>query len=62
MLHGLSNLLPSTRWRAIGVSEAYVFSMGEQLLCRLGVSFDELPLRKVKLFKYFLKIIYRRYL
>jgi hypothetical protein len=29
---GLSNLLPSTRGRAEGVGEGYVFSVGEKLL------------------------------
>jgi hypothetical protein len=38
-LQGLSNLLPTTCGRAKGVGEAYVFSMGEQLLRRLGVPF-----------------------
>jgi hypothetical protein len=32
VLQGLRNLLPSPRGRAKGVSEAYVFSMGEELL------------------------------
>ena len=41
-LLGLSNLLPTTHGRSKGVSEAYVFSMGEQGLHRLGVSFHEL--------------------
>jgi hypothetical protein len=41
-LHGLSNLLPPTHGRPLGVSEGYVVSMGEQLFRRLGVSFDEL--------------------
>jgi hypothetical protein len=34
-LHGLSNLLPSTHGRAIGVSEGYVFLMGEHHLVGL---------------------------
>jgi len=61
-LHGLSNLLPSMRDSAKGVSEGYVFSMGEQLLRRLGVSFHELTQRQVKLLNYFVKIIYRTHL
>jgi len=46
--HGLSNLLPSTGDRAEGgkgVSKAYVFSLGEHLLIRLGISFQELTRR-----------------
>lgn len=46
--HGLSSLLPSMRDRAEwgkGVSETYVFSVGEQLLIRLGISFQELTCR-----------------
>jgi hypothetical protein len=39
-----SNLLPPTRWRGKGVIEGYVFSMGEELLHRLGGTFDELAL------------------
>ena len=42
MLRSLSDMLPSMRWRAIGVIEGYVFSVREQLLRRLGVSFQEL--------------------
>src|SRR3954471_16393092 len=36
-LHRRGNLLPSTRDTATGVSEAYVFSVREQFLRRLGV-------------------------
>src|SRR5829696_8132082 len=46
-LYGLSNQLPPTRGRAKGVCEAYVFSMGEQLLRRLRVSFHELIQRQL---------------
>jgi hypothetical protein len=41
-LRSLSDLLPPTRGRGNGVSEAYVFPMGEHHLHGLGVSFDEL--------------------
>jgi hypothetical protein len=44
-LHGLSNLLPPTHGRALGVSEGYVFSVAEQLLRWLGVSSHELSSR-----------------
>src|SRR5918998_349117 len=37
MLHDLSNLLPATHGRAIGVSEGYVFLMGEHDLVGLRV-------------------------
>jgi hypothetical protein len=61
-LHGLSNLLPPTHGRTLGVSEGYVVSMREQPLRRLGVSFDELTRRWVILLNYFVKIIYRSHL
>jgi hypothetical protein len=61
-LHSGSNLIPSMRGRAKGVIEGYVVSMGVQPLHRLGVPFDELPLREVKLLNYLVKIIYRRHL
>src|SRR5215211_4997364 len=38
----LSNLIPPTHGRAIGVSEGYVVSTGPQLLQRLWVPFEEL--------------------
>src|SRR5919202_7099776 len=41
-LHSLSDLIPSMRWRAKGVSEGYVVPVGEHLLIRFGVAFDEL--------------------
>ena len=44
-LNGLSDLLLSTHGRAKGVSEAYVLPMGEELLRRFGVSFQELTRR-----------------
>jgi hypothetical protein len=44
-LRDLSNLLPPPHGREKGVSEGYVFSTGEQPLHRLGVAFDDLPLR-----------------
>src|SRR5215212_3950293 len=44
-LHSRGSLLPSTYGRAKGVSEGYVVSMGEHLLHRLGVSFEELTQR-----------------
>ena len=58
-LHGLSNLLPPTHGRALGVSEGYVVSMGEQLFRRLGVSFDELICRYMILLNYFVNRTYR---
>jgi hypothetical protein len=36
--------------------------MGEEPLARLGVPFGELALRQVKLFKYFVKIVYGSHL
>src|SRR6266516_3420571 len=44
-IHGLSNLLPSARERAKGVTEGCVFSLREQLLGRIRVSFHELTPR-----------------
>src|SRR5918995_3549542 len=58
MLHGLRDLLPPTHGRAIGVSEGYVFSLGEEVLHRLGVASQELPLRSVILLDQFVDIIY----
>jgi hypothetical protein len=43
--------------RAKGVSEGYVFSVGEQLLRRLGVPFLELVYRWLPLLKYLVKIV-----
>jgi len=45
MLYALGDLLPPPHGRAIGVSEGHVFSVGEDILHRLGVSSQELPLR-----------------
>src|SRR3712207_2171282 len=36
-----SNLVPSMRGRFKVVSEGYVFSLGEEPQCRLGVSFND---------------------
>jgi hypothetical protein len=57
-LHGLSNLLPSTHGRAIGVSEGYVFLMGEHHLVGLRVHFNELGCRERIVLNYFVDIIY----
>jgi hypothetical protein len=56
---GLRNLRPSERGRAEGVGEGYVFSVGEKLLYRLWVPFDELLARLLELFEYSVEIIYR---
>src|SRR5215211_1554922 len=42
MLHSRSNLLPSTRGRAKGISEGYVFAMGVHHPEGLRVPFEEL--------------------
>ena len=55
---GLRNLLPSARGRAEGVGEGYVFSVGEKLLYRLWVPFNELLARLLELFEYSVEIIY----
>jgi hypothetical protein len=55
---GLSDLLPSTRGRAEGVGEGYVFSVGEKLLYRLWVPFHELIARLLELFQHSVEIIY----
>jgi len=47
MLYALGYLLSPTYGRAIGVGEGHVFSVGEEVLHRLGVSYQELPLRSV---------------
>jgi hypothetical protein len=47
MLHGLTDLIEPTHGRAIGVSEGHVFCVGEEVLHRLGVSSQELPLSSV---------------
>jgi hypothetical protein len=52
MLYGLGGLLPSAGRGTEGVSEGDVFSMGEQLLYRLGVAFDELLERQLILLDY----------
>jgi hypothetical protein len=57
-LLGRSDLLPSAHGRAKGVSKGYVFTMGEELLHRLWVPFDELVARLLELFEYSVKIIY----
>jgi hypothetical protein len=41
-INDLSDLLPSTHGRAVGVSEACIVSMGEEVLHGLGVPFHEL--------------------
>jgi hypothetical protein len=58
-LHRRGNLLPSTRDTATGVSEAYVFSVGEQFLRRLGVPLHELAQRKAILLDQFVDIVHR---
>src|SRR5918999_4767901 len=58
MLHGLGDLIEPTHGRAIGVSEGHVFSVGEEVLHRLGVSPQELPLRSEILLDQFVNIIY----
>src|SRR5215211_3176622 len=62
MLRDLSNPLPSTHRRAIGVSEGCVFSTGEQVLHRLGVSLHELTQRQLILLNKVVYIIYGRHL
>jgi hypothetical protein len=57
-----SNLLPSTRGRAKGVSEGYVFSMGEHHLHGFRVPFGDLAQRLLTLLNYLVKIIYRSHL
>jgi hypothetical protein len=47
MLYGLIDLLPPTHGRAIGVSEGHIFSVGEEVLHRLGVASQELSLHSV---------------
>jgi hypothetical protein len=61
-LNSGSYLLPSVRGRAQGVSEGYVVLMGEQLLHRLGISFDELIQRLVILLDQLVYIIYGSHL
>src|SRR5437870_5364645 len=55
-LHRRRNLLPSTRGRTEGVSEAYVFSMGEHHLVGLRVPLHELAQRSMIVFNCFVKI------
>jgi hypothetical protein len=64
MLLGPSNLLPSMRdganpgrGRAERVSEGHVFLVGEQLLRRPGVAFDELIYRRRQLLEYLVELI-----
>jgi hypothetical protein len=47
MLYGLGDLIPPTHGRTIGVSEGHVFCVGEEVLHRLGVALQELPLRSI---------------
>jgi hypothetical protein len=61
-LMGLSDLLSSTRGRAEGVGEGYIFSVGEQFLHGLGVLFYELLARLLELFEYSVEIFYRSHL
>jgi len=65
MLLGLSNLIPSTRHRTDPrcgrtkrISKGYVRTMGEQLLYKVRIPFDELAYGTLTLLKYLLKIIY----
>jgi hypothetical protein len=44
---GLGNLLPPTHGRAIGVGEARVFSVGEEILHGLRVPFHEIVQRQL---------------
>src|SRR5215213_3191318 len=57
MLYGLGDLLPPTHGRAIGVGEGHVFCVGEEVLHRLGVASQKLPLRSVILLDSFVDII-----
>src|SRR5215208_3239274 len=57
MLYGLGDLIPPTHGRAIGVSEGHVFSVGEEVLHRLGVAYQKLPLRSIILLDSFVNII-----
>ncbi len=61
-LLGLGNLLPPAHGRAKGVSEGYVFPVGEQLLHGLWVPFHELVARLLELFEYSVEIIYSSHL
>src|SRR5215216_7897749 len=58
MLYALGDLIPPTHRRAIGASDGHVFSVGEEVLHRLGVSSQELPLRSVILLDQFVNITY----
>src|SRR5215217_8658990 len=58
MLYGLGDLIPPTHRRTIEVSDGHVFPVGEEVLHRLGVSSQELPLRSVILLDQFVNIIY----
>src|SRR5919107_5140229 len=58
MLYALGDLIEPTHGRAIGVSEAHVFSVGEELLHRLGVSSQEFPLSSIISLDQFVSIIY----
>jgi hypothetical protein len=69
MFLGPRNLLPSMcnranprRGRTKGVSKGYIFSMGEQLLRRLGIPSLELIYRQAPLLEYLVEIIYRGHL
>jgi len=61
-IRGISNLLPTTRGRAKGVGEGYVFLMGEHHLHGFRVPLRELAQRWLTLLKYLVKIIYRSHL
>ncbi len=58
-LHRRSNLLPPTGDRAKGVSDAYIFPIGEHHLVGLRVPFHELGCREVISLNYYVKIIQR---
>src|SRR5688500_16578264 len=57
MLYGLGDLIEPTHGRAVGVGEGHVFSVGEEVLHRLGVSSQELPLRSEILLDQFVNFI-----
>jgi len=62
LLHDLSNLFPPTHRRAIGISEGYIFPMGEHQLGGLRVPFHELGGCEAILLDFSVKIIYSTHL
>src|SRR5829696_8551271 len=62
MLRSLGNLIPPTHGRSIGVGEARIISVGEELLHGFGVPFHEFVQRQLILLDQSIDLVYGRHL